>query len=627
MAANAPHLVIFNSGFVHHVGPGRLAVDIARRVAGLGISTLRFDFCGIGDSAAHATSLDSIASGIADAREAMDRLSATHGARTFVVLGLCSGARYAHHVALADPRVVGAVMFDGYAFSTVRSRAMEVRERLEEPRALLTGAYRRARLLIDGRAAPAAAPSVFSREGFFPEDISRAQMASDLQTLAERGVAMLNIYSGEWKTYTYEGQLQGAFPEVRLAPVLTERLIESADHLYFTPGERATMLQTLTSWLRQRFVQVSSSPAPTARPSDAAAQPLAPKLVGASMARRAEGGAVALSKREHAARILSAPGLGRLMAWLGRWDGLLVLNYHRVGHAAESMGDDALFSATPEAFDAQIQSLVANSDLIGHDDLDSVLEGKRRGRFVHITFDDGYQDNFTEALPVLRRHGVGASFFVTTSFLDDRGASWWDQIAWMVKGSVREAIAPNQFFSERLLLGEPAQGAAIRFLLQIYKGLPSAAGPSFLEFLADATGSGRCPEGSGDSTWMTWDMVRQAAAAGMGIGGHTVTHPILARLSREEQEWQVGHCGARLEQELGRPMTLFSYPIGGRTSFNADTHAALARSGVQYAFSYYGGYQSTQQWNRYDIKRVAIEAALSPDSFESLFRFPQLFAS
>jgi pimeloyl-ACP methyl ester carboxylesterase len=248
----APPIVVFNSGFIHRVGPGRLAVDIARRAAEVGVSTLRFDFSGIGDSAPRVPPLDPIAGGIADARVALDHLSATHGAQKFILLGLCSGARHAYHVALAEPRVVGTVMLDGYAFPTVRSRAMDVRERLEEPRALVAGALRRAKRLLDGQQV-SPAPSAFDREGFFPEDVTKPQMAKDMRTLVERGVRMLNIYTGEWRTYRYEGQLQDTFPEVPIRDAVTERLIETADHLYSTPPERASMLGILSTWLRQRF--------------------------------------------------------------------------------------------------------------------------------------------------------------------------------------------------------------------------------------------------------------------------------------------------------------------------------------------------------------------------------------
>src|SRR3954464_8699779 len=128
----APALVVFNAGFIHHVGPGRLAVDVARRAAGGGGSTLRFDLSGLGDSAPRVPPSHPITDGMADARAAMDYLLAAHGARKFILYGLCSGARYVHHVAVAEPRVVGAVMLDGYTFPTIRSRTREVRERLEE---------------------------------------------------------------------------------------------------------------------------------------------------------------------------------------------------------------------------------------------------------------------------------------------------------------------------------------------------------------------------------------------------------------------------------------------------------------------------------------------------------------
>jgi pimeloyl-ACP methyl ester carboxylesterase len=252
-----PHLLIFNAGFVHHVGPGRLSVEIARQVAQAGFATLRFDFSGIGDSAPRVPALDAISCGIADAREAMDHLTEAHGAERFVLLGLCSGARHAHHVAKSDPRVVGAVMLDGYAFPTPKSMAMgiitEVRDRLEDPLALIASAKRRALRMLSGGGKPASAAQEQDGDAFFPTDPTRAEMARDLQAFAARNLRLLCLYSGEWQTYRYDGQLQEAFAEVPLGAVLTERLIGTADHLYFTRPERTLLLATVTSWLRERF--------------------------------------------------------------------------------------------------------------------------------------------------------------------------------------------------------------------------------------------------------------------------------------------------------------------------------------------------------------------------------------
>jgi pimeloyl-ACP methyl ester carboxylesterase len=251
-APTKPHVLLLNAGFVHRVGPGRLSVEIARQVALAGFPSLRFDFSGIGDSPARVPPLDPIACGLADARAAMDHLCAEHGARKFILLGLCSGARHAHHVAVADPRVVGGVMLDGYAYPTTRASLLAMAERLAHPRALLAGAKRR--LLGRPNAGPSPSPPPEEEgDAFFPGDPTRDQMAKDLRALSQRRVQLLYIYTGEWRAYRYAGQLRDAFRDVPLGPVLSERMIDTADHLYFTRPERVAMLGMVKQWLHERF--------------------------------------------------------------------------------------------------------------------------------------------------------------------------------------------------------------------------------------------------------------------------------------------------------------------------------------------------------------------------------------
>jgi pimeloyl-ACP methyl ester carboxylesterase len=247
--SRAPQLIVLDAGFVHRVGPGRIGVQLARQAAESGFSVLRFDQTGIGDTPPRIPPLDPIACGIADAREAMDHLSDAHGTSRFVLLGLCSGARHAHHIAVADKRVAGCVMLDGYAFATARSRLMEAGERLAKPMALLAGAKRR----VLRRLSDAPPPVVREDEAFFPRDPTLDEMSRDLRVLASRGVNLLYVYSGEWRKYRYPGQLRDAFGEVALDPILSEHLIPTADHLYSTKPERAEMLGLVKSWLGRKF--------------------------------------------------------------------------------------------------------------------------------------------------------------------------------------------------------------------------------------------------------------------------------------------------------------------------------------------------------------------------------------
>lgn len=255
-ASKRPHVLLLNAGFVHRVGPGRLSVEIARQVARAGFRSLRFDFSGIGDSQARVPPLDPIACGVADARAAMDHLCREHDATTFILLGLCSGARHAHHIAVADSRVAGGVMLDGYAYRTARSSLMAARERLADPRALVATARRLLKERLDRESAsePLREPAREEEgDAFFPGDPSREKMAADLRALAARRVALLYIYTGEWRAYRYAGQLRDAFPRVPLGTLLSERRIESADHLYFTGPERIAMLGMVKQWLHERF--------------------------------------------------------------------------------------------------------------------------------------------------------------------------------------------------------------------------------------------------------------------------------------------------------------------------------------------------------------------------------------
>jgi hypothetical protein len=259
VASTRPHVLLLNAGFVHRVGPGRLSVEIARQVARAGFPALRFDFSGIGDSASRVPPLDPVSCGVADARAAMDHLGREHGARAFILLGLCSGARHAHHIAVADPRVTGGVMLDGYAYATARSSLMVAGERLSHPRALAAAVRRRLRRRFGDRSgvppSESAPPPAPEDEGdaFFPGDPPREAMARDLRALVARRVPLLYIYSGEWRKYRYAGQLRDAFRDVGLGSLLSEHLIDDADHLYFTHPERSAMLGMVKQWLHERF--------------------------------------------------------------------------------------------------------------------------------------------------------------------------------------------------------------------------------------------------------------------------------------------------------------------------------------------------------------------------------------
>lgn len=332
-----------------------------------------------------------------------------------------------------------------------------------------------------------------------------------------------------------------------------------------------------------------------------------------------------ISKRALLSHALDITGCGRALRASRIWEGVLILNYHRIGDATRSSLDRNLWSATVEDFDYQVGLAARNFDVIGLDDLEDALR-RGRGRHVMFTFDDGYRDNYESAFPILRDHGVPCTFFLTTGFLDSPQVPWWDEIAWMVRTSPLSSLDVNRWTLTPVPFDEPRREGAIRRLLNVYKGLPGESTGDYLGFLAEALHTGRCPRAVSDELWMTWDMVREMRSHGMSFGGHTVTHPVLANQSAEQQDWEISECKRRLVEELGEPVFAFSYPVGGLSSFNTFTRASLAAHGFRLGFTYFGTYCRHGHNDLHAVSRTAIETDIDQPQFRAVVTLPQLFA-
>ena len=325
-----------------------------------------------------------------------------------------------------------------------------------------------------------------------------------------------------------------------------------------------------------------------------------------------------------AAAALQRTGLGVLLRRVGVWRGVVAFAYHRIGDPSGSPFDHGLYSATADEFDRHVRLMKKHSDVIGPGDLKDAMS-RGRGRYTMITFDDGYRDNYDAAFPVLKSNGVPGVFFVSTGFIDQPRLPWWDEIAWMARTTTRDSVPAGPWLAQPVSLGGADREPAIRALLRKYKSLPAAETRPYLDYLANATG---CGEFAGDvnGTWMDWSMIRRMRDAGMFVGGHTVNHPVLARLPREGQRLEVNGCARRLQEELGQPMRWFSYPVGGPDAFNADTRDCMEEAGVEAAFTYYGTFCRPDKWDRHAVPRAAVERYTTLEDLYAVMTLPHVFS-
>jgi peptidoglycan/xylan/chitin deacetylase (PgdA/CDA1 family) len=325
------------------------------------------------------------------------------------------------------------------------------------------------------------------------------------------------------------------------------------------------------------------------------------------------------SRRE---RVLRRSGAAALLRRLPSWRGVLVLGYHRIGDPRTALHDPNLYSATEEDFGLQLDLLADNVEVVAPSRVAS-LAG-RRGRHVALTFDDGYRDNHELALPALEARGMTAAFFLPTGYLDRPRIAWWDEIAWMVRRSSAEAVPAGRWLDVAVPLGNEVE--AVVALTNRYKRILAVECEDYLDFLGQATGTGRAPAGEGASDWITWDMARDIRARGMEVGGHSIDHPVLARLDERGQEREVAGCLERLRDELGEPVTLFSYPVGTPGAFDDVTKGCLRRSGITAAFALAGGHVSRRSRDALALPRTAVHHTTTQVRLAAQLTAPALYA-
>ena len=284
----------------------------------------------------------------------------------------------------------------------------------------------------------------------------------------------------------------------------------------------------------------------------------------------------------------TALALGR--ASPGGAHGLSILIFHRVLATPDPLFPEEMDQA---AFARRMQWLKASYKVLPL--LDAVRlarAGRLPARAAAITFDDGYANNATEALPVLRQLGLCATFFVATGFLDG-GRMWNDSIIELVRRSPQPWLDASVVGLGGLPLTDlAARRRAIALLLKVLKYLPLAQRGQAVQSLVHAA---RCA--LPDDLMMRSSQVKQLRHAGMEIGGHTVNHPILAALDDLAARDEIVAGKQTLENLLGSQVPLFAYPNGGPgTDFLARDVALVRAAGFEGAVTTSSGGGHCDLW-------------------------------
>jgi glycosyltransferase involved in cell wall biosynthesis/peptidoglycan/xylan/chitin deacetylase (PgdA/CDA1 family) len=262
----------------------------------------------------------------------------------------------------------------------------------------------------------------------------------------------------------------------------------------------------------------------------------------------------------------------------------LALCYHRVTPTVS--GWHPALTVSADTFRRQLQELARDYDLVSCGELQRSLAAGERRRLCAISFDDGYADNLEVAEPILRELRVPWTLFVATDPVDRGVPLWFERCAALLRRHLGcpefERVCADHALLRSLptvIAGADSPREAVRRAVGMMKDFPTEAREETEELLVAEYGP---PDPAALPRFLDWEGVRRLDAAGVEIGGHTLSHPILPRTREARAREEINEGRARLEAALGHPVVGFAYPNGDH---DAVSERLVREAGFAWAFT------------------------------------------
>jgi peptidoglycan/xylan/chitin deacetylase (PgdA/CDA1 family) len=303
----------------------------------------------------------------------------------------------------------------------------------------------------------------------------------------------------------------------------------------------------------------------------------------------------------------------------------LILLYHRVTTLST---DPQQLAVTPENFHRQIKYLKDTYNVLSIDEFVGIVGRKEQfpKHSIVITFDDGYADNFLEAVPILESLNAEAIFYITTSLIGTRKEFWWDDLERLLLLPERlpstltiTIRGLNHTFSMQSLQERREAYHALHIFLKYTHPEERERVLASIREWADQSVEGRSTH-----RVMTVEELRQMASSHSAIiGAHTDSHTPLSIMTLQDQQEDIQKSVDKLQSITMKKMEHFSYPFGLKKDYNADTLGIVRELKFKMVCSNY--YDHVHRWsNRYELPRIIVrnwEISYFQQALQHFFRY------
>ena len=245
---------------------------------------------------------------------------------------------------------------------------------------------------------------------------------------------------------------------------------------------------------------------------------------------------------------------------------------------------------TPETFDLHLSWIRSYLCPLTPDEFGDVLDGKcpPPPRACLVTFDDGWHDNLTHALPLLHRHEVSALLFATVGYIGTTNCFWQERLARMLFVAWKAGPNGQKVLDQALAAiardaSAPTARRAIRDVVTRHKLLPVSEIDSLLLRVVDTFEEMGIPKPTdfGDDRFLSWADLQTISSSGrVTIGSHGVSHSPLPQLSNDLMQKELVESRELLSTKLDCQVDWFAYPNGDFNSASIDLVRATGYRGA-----------------------------------------------
>lgn len=236
-----------------------------------------------------------------------------------------------------------------------------------------------------------------------------------------------------------------------------------------------------------------------------------------------------------------------------------------------------------------------------------------------ITFDDGYLNNRTAALPVLERLGIPATIYLATGMIGTTRRLWTVELDFAFKSaSATEVDLSPVGLGRQAIADRLSRYRVFEKVLGLVKEISPAERTPLLESLYEQLAAPDDPIAHEPFRMMQWNDAEQMAGGGLvTFGAHTVNHEIVSRLTSEDVQKEITESMAEVERRVSAVTKTFAYPNGGRTDFDSRAVAAVKTAGGIGAVTTVEGLCDAAE-DHYAIKRIGVGSDTGFDQFRLL---------